>query len=284
MIRLSTTLRLGAERAALERLASQCAYLGIRTICGATQPEWADEVVAGIRAFLDERGLRVGELSRFHHGFAAPDREANRAGLEAYRRHLDHAAILGAVCVGFSFSGIYGQPDVRSEAAWGRAVAATGALAAAAEAAGVDVAAHPHLLGPLCSVERLARLLREVGSPRVKVLIDPVNLVTADTYHDTTALLDTIFDALGERIVAAHAKDVAMTGLRRNEHGMLSVCHLDEVLPGRGNLDYATFLRRLHALGRDVVAHVEHLGSQDEQLVALHHLRHVAQEQGIPLA
>ena len=139
-------------------------------------------------------------------------------------------------------------------------------------------------MGPLSSVERLARLLREVGSPRVKVLIDPVNLVTADSYYDTTALLDTIFDALGERIVSAHAKDVAISGLRRNEHGMLSVCHLDEVVPGKGNLDYATFLRRLHALGRDVIVHAEHLGSQDEQIVALHHIRSVAREQGIPLA
>jgi sugar phosphate isomerase/epimerase len=283
MIQLSSTLRLAVERPALELLARQCAYLGIRTVCGATQPEWDDRAVAGIRAFLDERGLRVGELSSFHRGLAAPDPEANRAALEAYRRRLEHAAILEAACVGFSFPGIYGE-HARSEAVWGRIVEAIGALAEAAEQAGVDVAAHPHLMGPLFSVERLARLLRDVPSPRLKVLLDPVNLVTVDTYYETGAFLHAIFDALGARVVSAHAKDVSMSGLVWNEQNRASICHLDEVLPGKGNLEYPTFLRRLHALGRDAILNVEHVAGVDEIVLAFHHIRYVAQEQGIPLA
>jgi sugar phosphate isomerase/epimerase len=254
----------------------------MRTVCGATQPEWDDRAVAGIRAFFDERGLRAGELSSFHHGLAAPDPAAREAALAAYGRRIEHAAILGAACVGFSFPGIYDR-HVRSEAVWDRVVEAAGALAAAGERAGVDVAAHPHQMGPLFSVERIARLLEEVGSPRLKVLIDPVNLVTQDTYYDTAPLLRRMFDALGDRVVSAHAKDISMTGVQRNERGRLAVCHLDEEIPGKGNLDYATFLRRLDALAHEVVMHVEHLTSEDDIVVAFHHIRHVAQLQGIAL-
>jgi sugar phosphate isomerase/epimerase len=283
MIRLSTVLRLGIERPELEQLVRNCAALGIHTICGATQLEWSDEAVMALRRYLDAAGLRIGELSRFHHGLASADPEAYRAALEAYRRHLAHAAILDATCVGFSFSGLYNRPDVRSPEVWDRCIRATEALARAAEEAGIDIAAHPHLIGPLYSAERLRQLLAAVASPRVKVLLDPVNLVTPDTYFDTTALVHSLFDTLGTHVVAVHAKDVSMSGLRRNERGRLSVCHLDEELPGEGVLDYATLLRRLHNLNRDVVLNVEHLASLEEAHVALAFVRSVASQVNVPL-
>jgi sugar phosphate isomerase/epimerase len=138
-------------------------------------------------------------------------------------------------------------------------------------------------MGPSFSVERLARLRAEVGSRRLKVLIDPVNLVTQDTYYDTAPLLHRLFDALGDHVISAHAKDTCMSGGQRNERGRLAVCHLDEEIPGQGTLDYPTFLRRLDALGHEVVSYVEHLASQDDIVVALRHIRHVAGQQGIAL-
>lgn len=283
MIRLSTVLRLGIAPPDLERLKRECAALGIRTICGATQPEWRDAQIVTLRRFLDGAGLRIGELSRFHPGLASADPAAHQAALEVYRRHLAHAAILGALCVGFSFSGLYNRQDVRSSEVWERCVRATGALAQAAEEAGVDIAAHPHLVGPLCSRERIQQLLAAVGSPRLKVLLDPVNLVTPDTYFDTTTLVHELFDSLGTHVVAVHAKDVSMSGLRRNAWGRLSVCHLDEELPGAGVLDYAALLRRLHGLGREAVLNAEHLANLDEVEAAFRFIRTVAQQTGVPL-
>ena len=289
MIHLSTGLRLGLEQPQLEQLAHTCDYLGIRTICAGTQPDWEDRAVKGVRRFLDAHGLRMGELSRFHGGLASPAAAAHQEALEVYRRYMAHAAILGAACVGFSFSGIYpadgsrGHEDVRSQPVWERVVEAAGDLAAAAAAAGVAIAAHPHQMGPLFSVERIARLLQEVSSPRLKVLIDPVNLVTLDTYSDTAPFLHHIFDTLGDSIVSVHAKDIILSALHRTEQGLLAVCHLDEAVPGSGNLDYATLLQRADGLGHDVVMHAEHLSSQDQRIVALHHIRHVAREQGITL-
>ena len=289
MIRLSTTLPLSLEHAALKQLAQTCRYLNMTTICGAAQLDWTDDDVRRLRRFLDDHGLSIGELSRFHGGLAAQDPAENRASLDAYRRNLAHATILGAACVGFSLTVLFSLDgtsgeDPRSAAVWDRVVDAIGAMASDAEAAGMDIAAHPHQLGPLYTVEQIARLLRDVNSPRLKVLLDPVNLVTLEHYYDTAPFLNDAFDTLGSDIVSVHAKDTILSGLERNDQGLLTVCRLNEAVPGKGNLDYATLLRRAAALDHDVVMHTEHLSKMDDKVVALHNIRHVAREQGITLA
>ena len=289
MIRLSTTLPLSLEHAALEQLAQTCRYLNMTTICGAAQLDWTDQDARRLRQFLDDHGLSIGELSRFHSGLAAQDPAENRASLDAYRRNLAHAGSLGAACVGFSLTVLFSLDgtsgeDPRSAAVWDRVVASIGDMASDAAAAGMDIAAHPHQLGPLYSVEQIARLLRDVNSPRLKVLLDPVNLVTLEHYYDTAPFLNDAFDTLGGDIVSVHAKDTVLSGLQRNDQGLLTVCRLNEAVPGKGNLDYATLLRRADALDHDVVLHVEHLSQLDDKVVAFHNIRHVAREQGITLA
>ncbi len=289
MIRLSTTLPLSLERTSLEQLAQTCRYLDMTTICTSAQLDWTDQDVRRLRQFLDDHGLYIGELSRFHQGLAAQDPGENRTALDAYRRNLAHASILGATCVGFSLTVLFSLDgtsgeDPRSAAVWERVVATIGEMASDAAAAGMDIAAHPHQLGPLYSVEQIARLQQEVSSPRLKVLFDPVNLVTLEHYYDTAPFLNHAFDTLGRDIVSIHAKDTALSGLERNDQGLLTVCRLNEAVPGKGNLDYATLLRRADALDHDVVLHVEHLSKLDDKVVAFHNIRHVAREQGITVA
>ena len=61
-----------------------------------------------------------------------------------------------------------------SEESWGRCLAAASDLVKEAEAAEMDVAAHPHIMSPLCSVERHKELFEAVPSPRLKALMDCV--------------------------------------------------------------------------------------------------------------
>ena len=92
----------------------------------------------------------------------------------------------------------------------------------------------------------------EVGSPRCKVMLDPVNMMTARTSQTTTDFLNHTFDLIGDIIVAAHAKDVLLD----EKHWVVKV---DEVPPGMGTMDYETFLRRLSELDKDLVLTIEHL-------------------------
>ena len=51
------------------------------------------------------------------------------------------------------------------------------------------------------------RLKQDVGNDRVKVCLDPTNMLYAGTYFRMTELINTCFDLLGEDIMYCHAKD-----------------------------------------------------------------------------
>ena len=86
------------------------------------------------------------------------------------------------------------SPVKGTEDTWRRCIDAVGNLAVEAEAAEIDIAAHPHVMGPLCSVARYKELIDEVGSPRLKILMDPVNLTWPQMVYDTTPLVNEIFE------------------------------------------------------------------------------------------
>jgi sugar phosphate isomerase/epimerase len=83
----------------------------------------------------------------------------------------------------------------------------------------VSTAAHGHAL------------LAAMQSPRLKVVIDPANLIVPGDERQMSQVLDEMFDLLGEHIVIAHAKD-------RGADDTFQVA-------GKGLLDYDHYLRLL---------------------------------------
>ncbi|MSS73294.1 MAG: sugar phosphate isomerase/epimerase [Candidatus Latescibacteria bacterium] len=282
MILMCPPLRLGKTPEERAEFLRRAGTMEVKTFSTATPADWSDQEVEEARVFLDAHGLRVGEFSGFHGGFGSANREDGQAALQHYRRQLRHARILNAHCVGFSIVCDRCTPQMWSEETWRRCVAAVKELTEEAERVGVDVAAHPHIMSPLCSVERHQSLIEAVASLRLKILMDPVNLTWPHLFYRTTELVNQIFDELGHAIVAFHAKDVTMSAVKRNGGAHLSVVHLDEAVPGAGALDYATILRRLNALGHDVTLQVEHF-SPEETVVGQQHIRQVAREAGVHL-
>jgi sugar phosphate isomerase/epimerase len=282
MVLMCPPLRLGKTSGERAEFLRRAGLMEVKTFSTATPADWRDQEVEEAGAFLDTHCLRVGEFSGFHGGFGSASREDHQAALQHYRRQLRHAHILKAHCVGFSIVCDRCTPQMWSEETWGRCIAAVKELAEEAERVGMDVAAHPHIMSPLCSVERLRALLEAVASPRLKVLMDPVNLTWPHRFYRTTELVNQIFDELGHAIVALHAKDVTMSAVKRVGGAHLSVVHLDEAVPGAGSMDYGTILRRLNTLGHDVTVQVEHF-SPEETVVGQQYIRYVAREAGIVL-
>ncbi|HEV7298450.1 MAG TPA: TIM barrel protein [Tepidisphaeraceae bacterium] len=115
------------------------------------------------------------------------------------------------------------------------------------------------------SVEIYADLIRAVDRNAFAAHVDPVNLVlTPRQYFDTGKLIRHAFAVLGPHVVSCHAKDVVL----RYSLGL----HMDEVPPGKGAMDYVTYLREIRELGRDVPLLIEHLGSAEEYEQARLHL------------
>jgi sugar phosphate isomerase/epimerase len=102
------------------------------------------------------------------------------------------------------------------------------------------------------SVDMYVKLIKAVDRPEFGCHVDPVNLVMMPrTYFNTPALLREIFDKLGPWIVSCHAKDIIL-------HHQAAL-HFDEIIIGKGTMDYRVFLTCLERLGREVPLMMEHL-------------------------
>jgi len=276
MILMSPSLSIGKspeERAEFLRKAD---ILEVKTFATSIPEDWTDVEVEEARKFLDEHGMRVGEFSRYYKALGGYNLDEHELALQNYRRQLRHARIIGASCVGFGVLRGRGTPHMWSQETWEYTISVVAELVREAEAAGVDVAAHPHLMSPICSVERYKALLEAVGSPRLKILMDIVNLTEPHMVFRTTELINKIFDELGDAIITLHAKDVMISG------GGKIVVHIDEAVPGAGFMDYATILRRLDALAHDVTVYVEHF-PYPETVAGQQYIREVAREIGVNL-
>jgi len=123
------------------------------------------------------------------------------------------------------------------------------------------------------SPDSYARLFEAIDRKRFAVHLDPVNLVCSpQRYYGNAALIRECFKKLGPHIKSCHAKDILL-------HPRLTT-HLDEVRPGTGGLDYATFLKELSKL-TDVPLMLEHLPNAEEYTKAAEHIRGVARDVGL---
>ena len=108
-----------------------------------------------------------------------------------------------------------------------------------AEEHGVNLAFEPETNNVVDSAEKGRRLLNEVRSPRLKVIMDAANLFDAEDparrLPRSEEILEEAFELLDEDILLAHAKDVKESG--------------EVVAAGKGDLDYDLYLKHLSEAG-----------------------------------
>ena len=119
------------------------------------------------------------------------------------------------------------------------------------------------------------RLMEDVGDERLKVNLDPTNMVHLYNHFHTTELINECFDLLGEDIVGCHAKDTYVL-----PHSQ--TVHVQEVCPGRGNLDYETYLVRLSRMKWARSLLPEHIPG-DQYPEAYAYIRKVADKVGVKI-
>lgn len=120
------------------------------------------------------------------------------------------------------------------------------------------------------------RLIKAIDRPAFGVHLDPCNAVNSPhRFYHTTELLNEFFDKLGPWIASCHAKDVAWSNPVEMQ------VHILEVLPGKGVLDYATYLKRLAALPSDVPLMMEHLKTQEEYAQSFQYITSTGRKAGV---
>lgn len=124
------------------------------------------------------------------------------------------------------------------------------------------------------SPDSCVKLVKAVDRTGFGVHLDPCNLVNSPAkFYQNRELLNECFDKLGPWIVSCHAKDLAWE-VEMN-------VHFREVVPGKGELDYTTYLRRLAALPQRPPLMIEHLAKPEEYAAATQHIVAVGQQAGV---
>jgi sugar phosphate isomerase/epimerase len=193
-------------------------------------------------------GVEVSALSGTFNAIH-PDRDwrqecIRRVGLLAERCELLGTRVI-TICTGTRHPTNMWRhhPDNVLPEAWAEMVETMRALARHAEAAGVDLAFEPEVVNVVDTAEKAERLIEEVASPRLRLVMDPANYFHPDMLPRMGEVLEDVFARVGRFIALAHAKDVRLPDVGGDE------C----VRPGAGTgvLDYELYMRLLRESGYD---------------------------------
>jgi sugar phosphate isomerase/epimerase len=214
--------------------------------------------VRHLSAVLTANGLRLVQFWGWYPSVVCDDDDTRAAGIRAAQEIIRLGSMAGADMIGIrpTSAGANGawSPDGGNytDATRNRLINSLREIAKACEQHAIPMALECHVTTALYSAAVVREVIERVGSPLVKMNMDPVNFVRdLPTAYHNTPLLNELFDELTPHIAAAHVKDVMV----EDDH----VVHIRETPPGTGLLDFDTFFRRFEAALPDGYALIEHL-------------------------
>jgi sugar phosphate isomerase/epimerase len=210
----------------------------------ANLPEMPDQIPAELpgrfRREAAARGIAIASVQGTFN-MTHPDVEHRRTGLRRLR-------VLAEACPGMGTALIHictgtrdrtsmwrRHPDNDSPESWRDMAACIREATDIARQANVVLAFEPEVNNVVDSARKARRLLDEIGSPHLKVTMDPANLFHAGELPRMKEILDEAFALVGKDIVLAHAKDLDHDGDAGHKAA------------GEGVLDYDRYVRLLRA-------------------------------------
>lgn len=190
------------------------------------------------------------------------DPERRRHNIAIFTAYLRAMHVLGCRYISTE-TGTYaaGEWDFdarnRTPAAWDDLRQVTDTLVGVAIQCKATILYEPYIVNVCSSPEQAARLVNEIGSPHLALLMDPTNWFSADAVQPEQVpdVLERGFAAERGLFRLAHAKDVAPPRPGREKPELPG--------PGQGILDYPRYLRLLRQHGYDGPLIIEHL-TEDE--------------------
>jgi len=167
---------------------------------------------------------------------ANPDAAQLKAIQEKYMANIRFAAHLGAGVVGTET----GAPNVEykfEEACWNEEslqifINNLRPVVKYAERMGVLMAIEPVVRHIVCNPVRARRVLDEIDSPNLRIILDPVNLLESYNYEKQDEIIDEAIELLGRDVAVLHVKDFVI-----KDGKLVSVpvgqgqCHWDRIMP-----------------------------------------------------
>ena len=196
-------------------------------------------LAAYVRRIFREQELDVAVLGCYLN-LAHPDREKVREFQSRYYGHLRVAALAGTGMVGTET----GAPNAayqldantHTDEALHTFMSNLEPVVEHAEQWGVVLAIEPVWNHIVFSADRALEVIRGIGSPNLRIIFDPVNLLSAENIEKREKVLGEAMDKLCEHIAMVHLKDYVREGER-----------LKSVAAGNGEMNYTDILRFLKA-------------------------------------
>jgi sugar phosphate isomerase/epimerase len=145
------------------------------------------------------------------------------------------------------------HPGNQSPAAWQAMIDAMWQALDIATEFGLELGIEPEVANVVANANDAARLIRELGSNRIRIVFDPANLYRppADPRRDNHVITDAL-TLLGDHIAIAHCKDIADPSAQRAAHLCRDTLYA-HAAAGTGILNYRHYISELRrVLSKDI--------------------------------
>ncbi|HEY3863709.1 MAG TPA: alpha/beta fold hydrolase [Verrucomicrobiae bacterium] len=211
---------------------------GLPALPAKIEPGLASLIAAGLRKRNLSLAAVSGTFNMIH-----PDPAQRSEGLRRLGELADSCSVLAApiitLCTGTRNSHDMWQahPDNGSGEAWRDLLASIEQALKIAEQHDICLGIEPELGNVVDSAQKARRLLDEMRSPMLRIVMDPANLIRPGEIANANGILEEAFELLGPDIALAHAKDI------RDGH------KIAPFTPGSGALNWPQVLGLFQAAG-----------------------------------
>ena len=239
-IRLHDTKKLPLEEriADVHRLGFQCGHLALAKVID-EHPTTDEALTPGFAMYLKNLFARnqvdIAVLGCYLN-LANPNRQQLEKTVHRYMAHIRFASLLGCGVVGTE-TGAPNEtytyvPECHGEEALQTFITNLRPVVRYAQQMGVILAIEPVWKHIVCNPARARRVLDEIASPNLQIILDPVNLLDISNYKEQTAIVEEAVELLGPDVAMVHLKDYVV------EDGKLK-----SVGCGFGQMDYTAVLK-----------------------------------------
>ena len=173
-----------------------------------------EEYAHGVRETFEESGLECAVLGCYLN-LADPNPERRAQTQEIYKAHLRFAARIGARVVGTETyanpESVFAEPVPQSEEAFRLLLDSLKPVIRCAEETGTVLAVEPVWSHIISTPERAARMLEELPSDHLQIILDAVNLISPQEAGRAEEIIRNALSLLGDRVRILHMKDFVIT-------------------------------------------------------------------------
>ncbi len=188
-----------------------------------------------LKRLFQEKKLDIAVLGCYLN-LANPDPVKMREIVEKYKAHIRFASLLGCGVVGTETGApnveYKYEPACHSEEALALFIRNLRPVVEYAEKMGVIFAIEPVWKHIVCDPVRARRVLDEIDSPNLQIILDPVNLLDISNYERQVEIVEEAVELLGKDVAVVHIKDYQVKDGK-----------LDSIAAGTGRMDYGAVIK-----------------------------------------